>query len=304
MTTTVAHRDGLGTAALVIIRVIALWVLAGALFKLLLGTPADLPSVVRELPLDLGLTYRLAISVELAFVALGLFLPRVAWPFLASLLAVFCVVLVMLAAKGDANCGCFGSKITIPPLAMLGIDLALLGGLLATRPWRLAPKVSRAMAALVAVPLLAGLAAPWAVDRQAGAGPAEGGPERAKALPQYAILTPTEWVGSPLSETELAPWIDLGAMPRDGRFIFYRMTCEHCAEHLFEATAMDDGTVPFVLVRIIEEGEREEDFVVELVPEGEHVTHVTLPEDVAWVITTPAEFTLEDGVVVHAEGGA
>ena len=44
-------RRGAGLAAL-FVRLGAAWLLAGALFKLLAGTPADLPPVVQDLPLE------------------------------------------------------------------------------------------------------------------------------------------------------------------------------------------------------------------------------------------------------------
>jgi hypothetical protein len=284
------------------VRIAALWVLAGALFKLFQGTPSDLPSVVRELPLDLGLTYRLAISVELGVVVLALFAPRIGWPLVAGLMAVFSAILVALVLRGDANCGCFGSSVTFPPLLMLGIDAGLLAGILATRPWRRTATQRRIAPALVALPLLAGVAAPWVLDREASA--QTSAESERKPLPQYAILTPSEWVGMPVEETDLARWLGPGVLPEeDGLVLIYRMTCELCAEHLFEVAAMDDGSRPIVLVRIVDENEDPAKFVVEVVPEGPHVRSATLPRGVDWVMTTPAELEIEDGVVVAASEG-
>src|SRR6185503_10552929 len=116
--------------ALACVVAIAVWVLTGAVFKLVWGTPALLPGVVRDLPLELGLTYKLAIGIELAIVAIALSKPRWGWPLQASLLLVFDLVLTTQIAAGVESCGCFGAKLEIDPRVMLAIDSVLLAGLL------------------------------------------------------------------------------------------------------------------------------------------------------------------------------
>ena len=289
-----------------VVRLGGLWVLSGALFKLLLGTPGDLPSIVRELPLELGLTYKLVISGELIIAILALVVPRLAWPAVAALMALFCALLVKLWAAGDANCGCFGSSISFPPSAMLLIDAALLVAILAQRPWK-GWRFARWRPAGVAAALALLLAAtPWILDREVSAAP--GGAGEVVAAPArlagYGVLDVESWVGAPLPQTELARWIDLARLPDDGVWVFYRNACEHCADHLFELTAMDDGSRPIVLLRIVEAGDNEENRIVDLLPEGEHVFMVELPETVDWVITTPAELELESGRIVRAREGS
>ena len=61
----------LGRLARLAIFATGLWILTGALFKLLLGTPADLPQPVKDVGLPLGTTYRLAKTL----VMLGYLLP-------------------------------------------------------------------------------------------------------------------------------------------------------------------------------------------------------------------------------------
>ncbi len=294
------------TFALVMVRAVAAWVIAGALFKLLAGTPADLPSVLRDLPVPLGLQYRTAISIELAVVALAIFAPRVAWLLEAAMLAVFVAILVALVARGDANCGCFGSSVSVPPAAMLAIDGTLLAALLASRPWRIPAGAGRSLVRVAALgaPLGAGIAAPWALARAARGAPGPGAAvPGSPMLPAYAVLTPAEWIGKPVEKTSIGRWLDLAALPKTGLYVIYRMTCEHCGKHLFELAAADDGTRPIVLVRIVDKGEDPARFAVEVKPAGAHVTEVTLPESVDWVVTTPAEFELADGVVTRAQEG-
>ena len=55
-----------GLFAIVVTRIAGLWILVGALLKLFVGAPEDLPQIVQDLPLELGLTYRLAIAAEMA----------------------------------------------------------------------------------------------------------------------------------------------------------------------------------------------------------------------------------------------
>lgn len=278
-----------------VVRLGGVWILSGALFKLLLGTPADLPSIVRELPLDVGLTYKLAISTELAIAAFALLVPRIAWPAVASLMAVFCAILVKLWLDGDANCGCFGSSVTFPPWAMLLIDGALLGVLLAQRPWR-DWRITFPRGAIVASAIaLLLVSTPWILDREASAAPV--------ALPGYVVLDVESWVGEDVADTDLAPFVDLDALPRDGLWIFYRHTCEHCAEHLFELAATDEGERNIALFRIVEADDTEANRLVQLLPEGEHVAKVELPVNVDWVVTTPAEFEVEGGRIVSAREG-
>ncbi len=278
-----------------VVRLVGAWILSGALFKLLLGTPADLPSIVRELPLDLGLTYKLAISAEFAIAAFALLVPRVAWPAVAALMAVFCGILVKLWADGDANCGCFGSSVSFPPWAMLLIDGTLLVALLAQRPWR-DWRITFPRTAIVASAVaLILVSAPWILDREATAAPV--------SLPGYVVLDVESWVGQDLAETDLAPFVEIDALPSEGLWIFYRHTCEHCAEHLFELAATDEGERPITLLRIVEEDDTEANRIVQLLPEGEHVSMVELPLSVDWVVTTPAEFELEGGRIVSAREG-
>ena len=65
------------TFASVAVRAAGAWLLAGALAKLFMGTPKDLPELVRKLtPFGLDLTFHLVIAVELVIVSLSIFKPR------------------------------------------------------------------------------------------------------------------------------------------------------------------------------------------------------------------------------------
>src|SRR5689334_21453 len=118
------------------LRLCALWLAAGALMKLEVGSDKLLPAVIREhTPLPLLTTYALVIGIELALVALALLRPRLAWPLFVALFVFFDFVLTTQIAAGETSCGCFGDGVHVSPKLMLLVDSALLFGLLATRPW-------------------------------------------------------------------------------------------------------------------------------------------------------------------------
>src|SRR5437762_3700948 len=104
-----ATTHPLGKWAALAVRLSGLWLLAGALAKLFLGTPKDLPEIVRKLsPFGLDLTFHLVIAVELAIVWLSLLKPRRAWPVLLAVYAFFEFVLASQLSAGAKSCGCFG----------------------------------------------------------------------------------------------------------------------------------------------------------------------------------------------------
>ncbi len=287
-----------------LVRLAALWILTGALFKLIAGSPNDLPPLVRGFFLGPVLTFKLAIAVELSIAVPALLLPRRVWPLVAALLAVFCGVLVPLIVSGAKSCGCFGSKVTIPPAVMLAIDGTLLLAVVATRPWR--SRQSRDPWSWI--PIAAAVLAAWilpfnVLPSGAEPPPSQGGEAsgRPAELPRYVDWRPETWVGKPISESGLAALMDVDAYPQDATWVLYSVTCDHCAAYLRRlAGEFESNPRPYVFVRLSqanEEAERQ----VDLMPPGEEVR---LPSEVAYVITPPWSLLLEGGVVksaVHPE---
>lgn len=289
------------------IRAVALWILAGALFKLFRGTPADLPRLVRDLPLELGLTYKLAIAAELGIAFTALLRPRWGWPLELALLAVFDAVLATQIAAGDASCGCFGTSITIPPWVMLAIDSTLLAGLLLARPWSAAIR-GGAHPWIVAGALALAAALPWIFDREVKQGglPLDG--SRGARRDAYLVLDVEDWVGreiwdTPLGQPPLSASIDVNALPLDGLWVFYRSTCDHCAEHLKALAETDIGETAIALVRLEEATDTEANRVVHALPTGALVKLASLPPSLRYTIQTPAELLLEAGKIVAAREG-
>ncbi len=297
------HDDRTSAFAAFGVRLAAVFIAAGALFKLF-GSPNDIPPIVHEIVGDKLLAYRLAITIELGVAALGLLWPRIGWPLVAATFVAFDAVLVVLIAEGTESCGCFGKRLKIDPSTMLAIDTALLVLTLALRPWRSARR-PLVHPALVGLALVAALATPWIVDRQVttlvanGDAGANGG---ARPKPSgYALLSPEEWAGKRIDQTELANgYLDVYSLPQDGTWVFYRQDCGHCADHMQTLWENPDPTRPLVLIRVPQAHDAPENDVIVFRPEGPHVVETQLAGGVDYVLTTPADLELAGGVVTAA----
>lgn len=141
------------------VRLAALWLAVGALFKLIAGSPNDLPPMVRDFTLpglefgSPGVILKLAISIELVFVFTALLRPRWGWPWLCAQFVLFLGLLTAMVLEvqrvavepisfgqamfdPDASCGCFGSTVKLAPGYMMIADAFFLLLMLASRPWR------------------------------------------------------------------------------------------------------------------------------------------------------------------------
>jgi hypothetical protein len=268
------------------VRLAATWLLGVSAIKLALGSPASLPAFLRDVGLGPDQNFRVSISIELAIGLSAWIAPRLAFPALAGLFAVFLAVLAVLLASGATSCGCFGGAIEFPPLLMLAIDGSLLAFLLATRPRRAIPASKTPWIALAGIALLAAAVPQLAIPRQDGEAP-----------PRYVVLDPTAWIGKPIHETELARWLDTRALPGDATWILFRASCDHCRDFLRRRThEFDDDPKVYVLVELAENDPRLPP-VVDLLPPGERAT---LPATIEWNIEPPWELVLENERVVSA----
>lgn len=187
--------------------VVPLWVLTGAVFKLVERTPSNLPSQIvtavkdanRDLgmSLDLGMVLRSLIGLEFVAIAVMLFLPRFARAMAIVILACFCAILINEIRAGAASCGCFGA-VKINPWMMLTIDSLLLVAVILFRPSPAAKESTTG-----------GSGSPWrrswpiaaVVTIVAGLGVAFGVPEKpmiAQAPETMVDVTPTGGVPAPL----------------------------------------------------------------------------------------------------------
>ncbi len=295
-----------GKLAPIVVRLAALWVLAGAAYKLFSGSPNDLPPIVRDFFLGPDLTFRLAIAIELSICALVFLRPRIGWWLLAAQFAVFLAILVQLILSGASSCGCFGSKVTITPATMFTIDGLCLLAMLATRPWKNLPEEpASSRISLVLAALLAAWVAPFTLiesapenivaktDEQTGAWQA---PEK---IGRYAALNPDTWVGKDIHDTELAAYMNVDEQILDGTWILYRVSCDHCARYLKHLADTYDPMAGkfYTYVRLSEEGDEE---AREVDPATLAYGMEAILPTTAWVITPPWRLELEGGIVTEA----
>lgn len=127
----------------VVVRVIVpTWIFAGATLKLLTGSPLDLPDFILNLPLTLhnaGIVpaganagwqvFMLVIALEYVLATLIALHRGLARPLATLTLIAFCAVVLVQMRAGTGTCGCLGT-VTLPLWLMLGIDAALLLGVL------------------------------------------------------------------------------------------------------------------------------------------------------------------------------
>jgi len=293
MTQDPSSRSGFGS---IVVRLAGLWILAGAIAKLLLGTPKDLPAIVREhSPFGLDLTFHLVIGIELALVALAWIVPFLSWPLIVALFGFFDFILVSQMRAGAQSCGCFGATIKVDPRIMLAVDSALLIALFVSRPWTSTSRsVARRIAPLFACIAIA-FALPWILIRNPGPAPAGG----VASVPRYVEMDPAKWVNKSVFDVEeLTRWIAQDKLPTEGRIVLWRQGCEHCAAHLRLMAGVHDETVPILLVQIRDDLDTSR--AVDLMPDGPNVTHVELPENMQIVATTPWELHVEGGMITAA----
>jgi len=288
-----ACRRTLGVVSLA-----ALWILFGASMKLLLGTPADLPAAVRGLPLDLGVLWKGAIAIELAVASLGLLRPRIGWMPVAALLFVFEWILAGQIASGAASCGCFGPTIPIPPLAMATVDGALLLVLLLARPWKNLTPCSAPLWMVGAALVLSGTL-PLILDREATHG------EKGDGQGGWVELDLEGMVGQNIWDTPLANHLeqDVYSLPMDGLWVLWRQDCEHCAAHFDRLDPGGPDTPMLILVQLRQDHDTEANRIAYPPAAGPSVVHATLRAGVDYVVTTPGELVLSEGVVTAGREG-
>jgi hypothetical protein len=293
--------------------IVPLWLLVGAVLKLLDASPSNLPVAmvkwIGAFGVDLLFVLRFSIAVELALVGVMWLLPRLARPLGIAMLAAFVPVLLGDVLMGASSCGCFGS-VQIHPGITLVVDLSflvglvVLGGRAPSLAWSASQPSSRVLAAglwtVVSFAVGFGLTNPGS-DAQADATPAGVAEAVTAPLPAEGYHMPQyeSWLGRQFTELPIAAWIQ--GMPEDigvGRqyVMFYRKDCEHCHE-LMEAYFSGELPLPTTAVAVPERaGFPTNAFAF---PCAECRT-ARLPSGVDWFLQTPVLVSLADGAVVCA----
>jgi hypothetical protein len=299
------------------------WILAGAGFKLWERNPQLLPKPVTDVTdfLFTGMlgipkeTYldpamRGMIAAEIAAAILMLVAPvQAARAIGALMLTLFCTILGVLILSGAASCGCFGASGPSPGW-MLGIDLAMLVGLLTLAPRGRRPDARELRGRLLAVlpvPVVVGATVAFAVPQRAevvlpaepatvAAAPATDAwpPAPAAAKPWYAPEFEA-WKGQRLDAQELMLLVPR-PLPLDlntGRrhVVLMREDCEHCHELLLKYFGGPLQT-PTVSIAVPDAtGEPLENPCSEC-------AQAAFPKGITYVFSTPVLLTVQDGVVV------
>ncbi len=156
LTTTLERLRSRPRVTGVVVRIVAMYVLLGAVAKVLWGAPSDLPAALLDMVRwNEQNLFDLVIFVELFVAGLALVSPKIGWPLVSAALTGFVIVLVQQLRGGEASCGCFGSAFTVPTQVMLGIDLLALIGVALVQPWSSLRSTSWRASAVVPAPLLA-----------------------------------------------------------------------------------------------------------------------------------------------------
>lgn len=312
-----------GTVGLVLVRlVVPLWVLAGAIFKLVERTPANLPSGMRAVAnsthLDLELLMRLLIGAELFAAGVMLFVPRLARAMAIFMLTCFCGILIWEMARQASKCGCFGA-LPIKPWQMLIVDGALLLGVLTLRPRR-TPGAVREQSWLMPLAGFAAIAAVAAITAFAvpDKPPTKQAPIAVNDTNDPTINpTPLDIPNSWMAKPDVQSWVgrqwrevDLfqlmprwpGDMDAPTRYvIFYSRTCEHC-EQLFYDYLIGPLDGPVAAVEIPATPTELRGPNPWPMPEA-MVEHLELPLGCHWIITSPIVLRLEGGTIACATEG-
>lgn len=296
-------------AAVFIARVaVPLWLGAGAVLKLLDGSPSNLPAaMVKWLGgsgLDLTFVLEFTIAVELVVAGVMVLVPGLARLVGIAMLASFVPVLVGDVAMGASSCGCFGA-VQVPPWVTLTTDLFFLLSLVflargveslkMTRSlptWRV---VAAGIWSVTSVAVAFGLTGPPAAASNGAETEVKStvsGPSGGYYLPDYAT-----WIGRPFSDLEIASWIN--GLPDDlneGQqyVMFYRVDCEHCHE-LMEVYFAGELPLPTTAVAVPERAGFPETGALPFVCGACRLAE--LPAGVDWFLQTPVLVRLNGGVV-------
>ncbi|MHC4414741.1 MAG: MauE/DoxX family redox-associated membrane protein [Planctomycetota bacterium] len=325
-----AQNPAVAKAGLVLCRIVVpVWVLTGAVFKLVENSPRMLPKETILTAADAmgihlyGLLATL-IALELLTVVVMVFLARFARAAAIFVLSVFCLVLIGEIALGNfTSCGCLGS-ISPPPWIMLIIDGTLLGGVLLFKPPATAAATPARRPLLAAVALiLVGFGTSFGVVVPAGRAPASDGSRQGTdgntigttdptinpdpaPLPGYWFASDVEsWIGTPWREVDLFTYLPRWPRDMDGEMryvVLYSRTCDHC-EDMFHQDLTDPALGSMVTAIEVPDSKTQMTSPDAWpMPETE-CERLQLPLGCDWILTSPLTITVEGGIVTCATEG-
>ena len=277
----------------IVTRLVGLWILAGAFLKLFQGSPADLPQVLRDLPLDTGLVFKLAITGEMIVGFLAVLRPSRGWLPVKLVTLAFLIVLVTQIMGGEESCGCFGAAVTISPVVMLIIDAVAFLALVLVKPWKLEPGKDE-LPWLPTLIIIAGCCVlPWVIDNQKTVAEIAEGDGAGSG---WVELKWDTYKGKALKDTELWPLLEGPQRIPDGAIIFWSPSCDVCAELL---DFLDTSREYIVLLKLPKFHPDDEDKVHKLPNDG-NVMKKDLPEAQYVDVIPPLIIEVEGGIVTEA----
>jgi len=230
---------------------------------------------------------------------------RAAWVAGLGCFALFTVVTLGKALRGDTSCGCFG-RVEVNPWYTLVLDVVAVGALVLCRRGflvdpgfksprlRLAVAVGLCLAAGVPLGLGSALYSPTVLGKDGQVVGAE----------RTVVLEPKSWVGTPCP---LLAHIDVGQRLSKGRWtvVLYHHDCPHCERRVPEMErqarqlAARHGGTKVAMVELAPYAPAGRSL---LSPDSPCLTgRVNDLRD--WFVGTPTVLTLMEGVVLDAEEG-
>ena len=325
-----------GLPGTILVRLIVpLWVLAGAMVKLVTFNPALLPEPILDLVRQsagllgienlnwwLGTSLRFFVAVEIIAAIVMVAVPRLARFTASFLLMVFLAVLMatmVMSARRDGvsaiwsgSCGCFGSA-SPPPIGMFAIDLALLLGVVFLRPRRSGFEGWRP--GVVAIAVIAGIGIAFGRPQpvitievedteptpttdavvELEASPSPGWGDIPTEVEAFYAPEFGNWVGRKLSEDPLARLISRPLPTWIDTARFHVVLYRADCDHCHQLLE-DHFSGPLdTPVLAVQVPDTDPDSALPM-PCEECLLH-TLPEGPTYVFATPVLLTVEDGVV-------
>ncbi|MGY8753892.1 MAG: hypothetical protein ACKVIO_08355 [Phycisphaerales bacterium] len=300
-----------GWIGILLIRIVVpAWIIFGALQKALGGTPKSLPRSVLDAGSMVGIDdhfFLLAslVSIEFFFVACMLFCSKFAKRACIVMLATFLIVLAaeMFGYGNFESCGCFGEK-SLSPMAMFGIDLALLLGVLFIKPRTCITSSNKRILSLILVPIVTLGACLFTFNAVMQHKPTpiiiDDGTQATTLPSSWYPQDVSSWIGKSVDDVPLIGWVK--EWPHDiseGKqyIIFYSLTCDHCEALLWEY--FEFPTVPTTLVAIPQSTDGfNYDGAFENPCYDCDKTELRIGAD--WIIGTPLVIALDNGIITCA----
>lgn len=310
--------------------VVPVWILSGAVFKLIERTPGNLPGEIwksaNKAGIDLFLLLGALIFIEFAMIIFMVFSARWARTAAIFMLSVFCLVLLNEMRVGNfTSCGCLG-KIPVKPWQMLTVDGLLLLGVIVCGPARYSALAAPRWVPIAAmISIIAAFTATFGLilpERTVKGEPPVINNSDTPVVPENGTVAvdPTvnpdpapfpsffapddlqQWVGKPWREAPIFKLMRTWPKNMDSgtRYVvFYSRTCEHC-QQMFEEDLIGPIGASVTVVEIPASR-------TQLTGDGAWPMPATQCEQLAlsvgplWMITPPLAIAVKDGIIICAE---